>query len=288
MKKMITILVCISMILSFCSCTVRPTSKVMSDEEIRLISTSVALCYILDELELNLVGVPQSSFELPHRYDDITRVGLPMTPDLEIIKTLRPTEILSPNSLQYDLKPQYESVKIPSTFVNLMSVEGMFKSIQQLGEKYDRKEKAEALINDHNSFMEEYNKKTGGRKKPRVLILMGLPGAYMVTTEKAYVGNLVKLAGGENVFGSDEGAFLNVNTESILATDPDIILRCAHGLPEEAKKMFAKEFKENDIWKHFRAVQEGKVYDLDYNVFNMSASLRYKDGLNKLQKLLFE
>ena len=288
MKRMIAIMLCISMIFVFCSCAVKSSGENISSEEIRIISTSVPLCYILEELDLDLVGVPQSAFELPDRYDDIKRVGLPMTPDLEIVKTLKPTDVISPNSLQYDLQPQYESIKVPSTFVNLMSVEGMFKSIQQLGVKYDRNEEAEALIKDYNSFMQEYNESIEGREKPRVLVLIGLPGLYMVGTDKSYVGNLVRLAGGENVFDSDEGAFLNVNTEAISATNPDIILRSAHGLPEEAKKMFAKEFKDNDIWKHFRAVQEEKVYDLEYDIFTMSASLEYKEALNKLQKLLFE
>ncbi len=288
MKKIIIILSCISIIFTFCSCAVKSSNKEVSSEEIRIICTSVALCDILDKLDLDLVGVPQSSIKLSDRYNDITRVGLPMTPDMEIVKHLKPTDVISPNSLQYDLKPQYESIKVPYTFVNLMSVEGMFKSIQQLGERYDRNEEAEALVNDYNSFISEYSKNIEGKKKPRVLILMGLPGAYMVATEKSYIGNLVKLAGGENVFGSDEGAFLNMNTEAIAATDPDVILRAAHGLPDEAKKMFAKEFEENDIWKHFRAVQEDKVYDLDYKIFNMSASLTYKEGLNKLYEILFE
>lgn len=45
---------------------------------------------------------------------------------------------------------------------------------------------------------------------------------------------------------------------------PDIIVRCAHALPDEVVDMFNEEFKTNDIWKHFRAVQEGKVYDLRF------------------------
>ena len=42
-------------------------------------------------------------------------------------------------------------------------------------------------------------KKIENKKKPKVLILMGLPGSYMAASEKSYVGNLVKLAGGENI-----------------------------------------------------------------------------------------
>jgi iron complex transport system substrate-binding protein len=268
-------------------CAVKSSGASENQGQPRIVSTSVALCQVLAELDLDLVGVPNSSFELPERYRDVTRVGLPMSPDLEILKTLKPTDVISPNSLQYDLKPKYESINVPCTFVNLMSVEGMFKSIEGLGKKYGRTEQADALIADHRSFMEDYNARIEGKKRPRVLVLMGIPGAYMVATERSYVGNLVKLAGGINVFQEDK-ALLNVNTEAIAQTDPDVILRAAHGLPEEVRAMFGKEFRENDIWKHFRAVQEERVYDLDFNIFNMSASLDYQEGLDELYTMLYD
>lgn len=289
MRKIVSFVLCVSLVLGFAGCAVqsgRPQDA--GADEHRIIVTSVSISKIMDRLDLELTGVPDSSFELPERYDDVKRVGLPMSPDLEIVKSLNPTVIISPNSLQYDLKPQYESIGVPSIFMNLMSVEGMLKSIGQLGELYDRREEAAQILSEHEKFMEEYNKKIEGKEKPKVLVLMGLPGAYMVATENSYVGNLVKLAGGENVFAPDgSNAFLNLNTEAIAQTDPDIILRAAHGMPEEVKESFAKEFAENDIWKHFRAVQNGKVYDLDYNIFNMSASLDYQEALTALQGMLY-
>ncbi len=268
------------------ACAVMTSDESGGSKEPRVISTSAALCEILDKLELDLVGVPDTSFELPERYKGVKRVGLPMTPNMEIVRSLNPTDVISPNSLQYDLKPKYESSKVACTFVNLMSVEGMFKSIEELGKKYGKTEEAKALTDDYRAFMEGYTGKIRGKEKPRVLILMGIPGSYMVATEKSYVGNLVKLAGGINVF-EDEQALLNINTEAIAQTDPDIILRAAHALPDDVLKMFDKEFKENDIWKHFRAVSGGRVYDLDYKIFGMSANLGYKDALNKLQELLY-
>lgn len=286
MKKIIAVFLCLILAAGLAGCAVRNGATVEGANGTRIVSTSVSICRIMDRLDLDLVGVPDSSFALPERYRDVTRVGLPMTPDLEILSSLRPTDIISPNSLQYDLKPQYESIQAPATFMNLMSVAGMLKSIEQLGAKYDRREEAAEIIRAHESFMEAYNSEIAGKTKPRVLVLMGLPGAYMVATEKSYVGDLVQLAGGENVF-TGEQAFLNLNTEAMAQTDPDIILRAAHGMPEEVKESFAKEFRENDIWKHFRAVQNGKVYDLDYNIFNMSASLDYQEALNALQAMLY-
>lgn len=257
-------------------------------ENVRLVATSPAVAQICNKLNLDLVGVCQTSGELPERYKNVTQVGMAMSPDLEIIKSLNPDYILSPASLQSDLQPKYASIGVSSLFLNLKSVEGMYASIKGLGEKFDREEEASVLLAEFDSFMDEYKEKNEGRESPRVLILMGLPGSYIVATDNSYVGSLVKLAGGTNVYGDGDGQeFLTANTEDMKQKDPDIILRTAHALPDQVMEMFAEEFETNDIWKHFRAVQEGKVYDLDASLFNMSANFSYAEALEELQPILY-
>ena len=201
---------------------------------------------------------------------------------------MHPDYVISPNSLQSDLQPKYASIGVSSLFLNLRSVEGVYASIEGLGEKFDREEQAQALVEEYQQFMEEYRSQNEGKESPTVLVLMGLPGSYIVATESSYVGNLVKLAGGVNVYGDGDGQeFLTANTEDMKTKEPDIILRAAHALPEDVVEMFQDEFETNDIWKHFEAVQEGRVYDLPYDLFGMSAKFNYPDALEELQPLLF-
>ena len=164
----------------------------------------------------------------------------------------------------------------------------MYASIEGLGEKFGRKEEAAVMLEEFDSFMTEYAEKNAGKESPKVLVLMGLPGSYIIATDNSYVGSLVKLAGGTNVYGDGDGEeFLFANTEDMKTKEPDVILRAAHGLPDEARKMFAEEFSTNDIWQHFKAVQEGRVYDLDSNLFNMSANFSYAEALKALQPMLY-
>lgn len=116
---------------------------------------------------------------------------------------------------------------------------------------------------------------------------MGLPGSYVVATPKSYVGSLVELAGGINVYADEEKDFVNINTEDMLKQDPDVILRCAHALPDQVTEMFGKEFKTNDIWKHFDAVKNDEVYDLSYEYFGMSATFDYPKALKELEPILY-
>lgn len=258
-------------------------------EEQRLVATSPAVAAICDKLELDLVGVCQSNVStIPDRYDDATQIGMAMSPDVEIVKSLDPDWVLSPSTLQGDLQPKYAGIGVKSAFLNLKSVDGMYQSIDDLGELFGRQEQAGKLIAEYNDFMKEYESENEGKDSPKVLVLMGLPGSYIIATESSYVGSLVKLAGGENVYGDGDGQeFLNVNTEDMKLKEPDVILRCAHALPEDVVEMFNEEFATNDIWKHFEAVENGRVYDLSYEYFGMSANFSYPQALEELQPLLY-
>ena len=291
LKKILSLVLAGVMALSVTGCVNQhpeETSSTNESSEIRLVATSPAVAQICNRLNLDLVGICQSTSELPERYDGVTTVGMAMNPDLEIIKSLDPDYILSPATLQNDLQPKYASIGVSSLFLNLKSVEGMYASIEGLGKKFGREEEAAVMLEEFDSFMTEFAEKNAGKESPKVLVLMGLPGSYIIATDNSYVGSLVKLAGGTNVYGDGDGQeFLFANTEDMKTKEPDVILRAAHGLPDEARKMFAEEFSTNDIWQHFKAVQEGRVYDLDSDLFNMSANFSYEEALKALQPMLY-
>ena len=291
LKKILSLVLAGVMALSVTGCVNQhpeETSSTNESGEVRLVATSPAVVQICNRLDLDLVGICQSTSELPERYDGVTTVGMAMNPDLEIIKSLDPDYILSPATLQNDLQPKYASIGVSSLFLNLKSVEGMYASIEGLGKKFGREEEAAVMLEEFDSFMTEFAEKNAGKESPKVLVLMGLPGSYIIATDNSYVGSLVKLAGGTNVYGDGDGQeFLFANTEDMKTKEPDVILRAAHGLPDEARKMFAEEFATNDIWQHFKAVQEGRVYDLDSDLFNMSANFSYEEALKALQPMLY-
>ena len=142
----------------------------------RIIATSPATADICDKLELDLVGVCSSTVStIPERYKDLTTVGTAMSPDMEIVASLKPDWILSPVSLKSDLQPKYEAIDTDWAFLNLRSVPGMYRSIQELGEIFDRQELAQKLVDEFTEFYNEYKQKNEGKDHPKVMILMGSP-----------------------------------------------------------------------------------------------------------------
>lgn len=269
------------------------TSDKLNKKNYRIAATSVATCEILDALGVeseHVVGIPHSdAYAIPKDYENAESLGSPMSPDMEILKSLDVDYVFTPDSLEGELKPKYDNIGVASYFLDLKSVDGMYESIKEIGEMLGKKEEAVKLCKEYENFKNEYSGQNKSEKSPRVLILMGLPGSYVVATESSYVGSLVKLAGGENIYGDGDGQdFLNVNTEDMLSKNPDIILRTSHAMPKRVAAMFAEEFETNDIWKHFNAVKNGKVFDLDNEKFGMSATFRYKEAVDVLLSILYE
>ncbi|MCR8635641.1 heme ABC transporter substrate-binding protein IsdE [Paenibacillus radicis (ex Xue et al. 2023)] len=253
----------------------------------RVIATTVAATEIMDALEVDLVGIPKSYKKLPERYNSVTQVGNPMSPSMEVVKSLDPSEVLSVTTLEYDLAPVFKNANVEAKFLDLTSVDKMNKEIMELGNKYDKTKQAEAIVNKFNIKLAQIKKDTEGKKAPSVLILLGVPGSYLVATENSYIGDLVKLAGGKNVVQGEKVEYLASNTEYLQQSNPDVILRAAHGMPEEVVIMFDKEFKKNDIWKHFEAVKNNRVYDLEEELFGTTGNLAATQALDALVKILY-
>lgn len=265
----------------------QPSTEATDANEHRIIAGTVVIADILDKLELDAIAVPETEKTLAKRFDKLPTIGNAMEPDMEIVKSLNPTDVLSVSTLEYDLQDKFEQLKIPVNFLNFQSVDAMLSEIKTLGERYNRVEQAEKLVNGLQKNIDAVQTVAKNKEGPRVLILLGIPGSYLVATENSYAGDLVKRAGGINVMEGQDAEYLSSNTEYLHNSNPDIILRLSHGMPDEVVKMFDEEFKTNDIWKHFNAVKNGKVYDLEEELFGTTASLQVPQALGQLMEIFY-
>ena len=267
--------------------TATTESAQTTGEEHRIIAGTVVMAQILDRLNLDAIAIPETVKELPARFDDLPNIGNAMEPDMEMVKSLNPTEVLSVSTLEYDLKDKFEQLRIPVDFVDLTSIDSMLAEIEELGARYNRQQQAEDLVNELQAEMEAVELIANENGKPKVLILLSVPGSYLVATEHSYAGDLVRIAGGENVMAGQEAEYLASNTEYLYDANPDIILRLAHGMPDEVIEMFDEEFKTNGVWKHFNAVKNGRVYDLEEELFGTTAALNVPEALNQLVEIFY-
>lgn len=290
LKKSIFLILSLTLgtMLAGCSSTINEQQNTTETEGQRVVALSVSLVNILAELDVELVGVPESQYELNEKMKDVAKVGLSMSPDVEAIAQLKPTHVISLTTIESMIKPKLEQIGIEGTYLNLENIETLKASIKTLGELFDRNEEAESLIASFEAEVNETLESIEEKESPKVLILFGFPGNYLVATPSSFVGQMIELLGGINVVEDTSMAYAQANLEALIVEQPDVILRMTHGVKEDVIEMFAKEFSENPIWSQFEAVQNGKVFDLDDSLFNVSASLETPTALKELATILYE
>ncbi len=289
MKKIKLIMVLCISVLTLSGCGLKNKVDIPEDQNIKIVATSPVLCDILNALGyMNVVGVPETSEELPVAYRNVQSVGSPMSPDLEIIKSLNPDLVLSPQSLEDSLSQQYLKAGINSAFLDLSTVEGMYKGIVSLGNLLDCQDAAKILNDDYKLYMENLKQKQIDEK---VLLIMAFPdGFYLGGTSHSYVGHLVEMAGYTNVYGTntvtDSTGFVSLNPEDMLKQNPDKILVFAHYNEDAAFDYMKNEISTQKSWSFFNAVKNDEVYYLPSSHFGMSCTLDWDQSLVYLMELL--
>ena len=131
-KRIMSIIATGIMIVSMIGCSSSNNENkslaIGSGEEV-VVSTSVAVTEILDALGVKVSGIPTTSHELPESTKGAIEVGNPMSPDLEIIKSLNPTVVVSVVTLGSDYMNLFTEINIPSEFVSLESLDGLKEPI---------------------------------------------------------------------------------------------------------------------------------------------------------------
>ena len=256
-----------------------------SGEEV-VVATSVAVTEILDALGVKVSGVPKTSYELPKSTEGAVEIGNPMSPDLEIIKSLNPTIVVSVDTLGSDYMNLFRENNIPSEFVSLESLDGLKEAITILGKKFDKNDEAKNLLNEIELKESEVKKKAETLENPEILVLFAAPGSTMIATSKSYIGSLVKIVGGKNIVEDNSTSFTTYNKEDLAMLNPEKILVMVHAMPEETKAALEKEMSTDSAWQNIKAVKEGNVVYLDSTYFGMSANLKVIEGLDILSDIV--
>lgn len=254
----------------------------------KVVASSVAVVEILDALGISMVGVPTSTYDLPESVADATRIGNPMSPDIEVIASLEPTVVVSVDSLSADLTEQFKVLGAEVFFVNLSSYEGLKETITNLGTRFGTAEKAAELIADFDAREQAVLAEIEGKEAPSVLIIFGAGSSFMTASADTYVGDLVKRVGGENIITDAPSAFAPVDMEYLASMNPEYILFMSHANPEESLKAFKQEVESNEAWQNFDAVKNDKLLALETGYFGMSANLLAVDAMEMLTDILYE
>lgn len=259
-------------------------------EEVKVVAATVSATQVLAELNAEVLGVPVTSQTLPEVYADLPTVGQAMNPDLEVVASLEPDLLIMDANFKASVEDSLDSYGINAFFFETGSYEAFTNSIEELGKAINREEEAASLVSEIKEA-EKVVALNRTETSPTVAVIFGAGDNFMLATESSYLGDLVKTVGATNITSTLEGdmssAYVQFSLEQILAANPDYVLRFAHGNIEETSKMFNEAFDKNEAYQELDAVKNGKVYDLDSSIFNVSANLEIKTAITTLGDIFY-
>ena len=263
----------------------------VKEQTIKIVSSTVAATQVMNELDLDLVGIPTTQSTLPDRYSGITEIGQSFAPNFETVVSLAPDLVVFDSNFKDKVSEQVSQYNLNSFYFDTTSFTNFKESIVELGKVTDREEKAQELANTLQESVDKVLEKSSKDSTDlKVAIIFGSSESFMLATDTSYIGDLLNTINFDNITDTIEGVnsgYINFSLEQIVKNNPDYILRFSHGDTEAAKKAFDDEFTSNPAWQALDAVKNGNVYDLDPSIFGVTANLKVTDAIEELGNIIY-
>lgn len=161
--------------------------------------------------------------------DHLPSVGGGLTPSLEMIASLRPDLVVAwEESAGARIRPRLEELGIAVFAAQTRDTADIFFNIDRLGQLTGRVESADSLADWIRSEFEAVRASVAGRSSPRVLYLVGLDPP-IVAGPNLFIGEVLEVAGGNNVFADVKDASPQMSLEEIVRRRPEVVLLPASG-----------------------------------------------------------
>jgi len=227
----------------------------------RIISLIPAVSEMLFAIGAGPRVVAVSSFDdYPADVRELPRVGALLDPDLERILSLRPDLVVVYES-QIDLRRQLDRAAVPMFVYKHAGLADVTATIRQLGDRVGRAEDAGRLVRRIDEALDDIRRRVAARPRPRTLLVFGrdalaLRGIY-ASGGVGFLHDMLRAAGGENVFADVRQQSVQATSELILSRRPEIIveLRSGHMTPEAQER-------ERAVWQILSsvpAVRAGRI-----------------------------
>lgn len=199
-----------------------------------------------------LIGRDQYS-NYPPEVNDLPELGNGFVPNLEAIVALEPDLVIVDES--GDLANQLRELGIPVYAGTAQTFTEVFEKISDIGKLINREKEAAFLNLKLRTDLVNVHKLIAAAQMPTVFYeLDSTP--YSVGPE-SFIGEIISLAGGDNIVTADLGAFPKLDPEFIVAANPEIILLADAAYGESAESLAARAG-----WADIAAISSGKVYEL--------------------------
>ena len=239
-------------------------------------------------------NVEGTSYEIDQRVKAIVQEALSVyRVDSQILETLQPTHIITQSQCEVcavSLKDVEQAVcELTSSKPTIVSLEpnslaDIWNDIQKVGDALNASARAEELIDNLQSRMDEIVQRTHWlQTNPTV--------AYIEWIDPLMAGGnwmpeLIEMAGGVNLFGVAGKHSPWMTLDELIAKDPDVIFTspCGFDIPRTLQEMNLLSSKPE--WQNLKAVQSRRVFVADGNQYFNRPGPRVVESLEILAETI--
>lgn len=267
-----------------------PVSRVLSDDAGRSVTLPVrvnrviSLAPNLTEIVFAVGGgdrlVGRTSYcDFPAEAKSVAEVGDSLHPSLERIIALKPQVVLISTASQLEVfTQQLQNQNIAVFVTDPHDLEGIFRSIEQVGEILGEKEQSKLLV--QNLRKRTVAVAEAVKQKPPVRVFYQLSAEPLYTAgHDAFVTDLMRRAGAVSVTAEVPGAWPKYSAESALAARPEAIILPTGGSMGSGNSTVTEALRQSP------AVLQGRVYKINDDHL-VRPGPRAVDGLEEMARAL--
>jgi iron complex transport system substrate-binding protein len=296
-KVKTTVLKALCGVLLFCACSRHPSPPISlgSAREIvddagkrvalpaevdRVVSLAPNLTEIVFAVGAGDRLVGRTSYcDYPPEARRVNEIGDTLHPNIERVVALHPQLVLVSTASQLEaFTSQLEGHHI-AVFVNdPHKLEGVFSSIERIGEVMNRANQAKQLVEQLRARAAAVAQAVSSRPRVRIFYQVYAEPLYTAGHD-AFVTDLISLAGGDSVTANVPGAWPNYSAESALASRPEAIILPTGGASGDANSSVAPSLQKSP------AALNGRVYKINDDHLSRPGP-RSVDGLEEMARAL--
>lgn len=243
----------------------------------------------------SIVGRPRSSMvpkEVMNKLSDkVVDVGLPGGVSLEKVLLLKPDLVVGAPmvAVQQQMVEPLKQAGIPFLAMPNYSLKDVYAELRMFGRLTGNENSAEKEVKRIKDNIAVEAKRREGQTVKKVLLVWGTPASFSMVLPNSRQGDILRLAGGENI-AHDPGTgvkFVPFSLEYAVEQNPDYVLFITHGEQDKLKTQMDKTLSESSSWQTIRAVKEGRVHILPPELFAVNPGPRVDEAVVFLSKLLY-
>ena len=222
--------------------------------------------------------------------EDTVNLGNTKSLSLELLLAAQPDFILASTNTRQNMEWQQtlDATGIPVAYFDVADFDDYLRLLKICTDITGCSERYEEHGTQVAAQIDAVLQEREGADAPKVLCMRASSSSISVKNSQDNVlGEMLYTLGCTNIADVNDSLLEDLSMEYILQEDPDFIFLVQRGDDAEGMRDYVARTLESDpVWSCLTAVQEGRVYFMDKNLYNLKPNHRWGEAYELLAEIL--